>query len=290
MKHPLDLKIIEKYDFPPHFLGTDLGLEIEVEGSGLLNSWRSNPTWNYHEEGSLRNGAEFVLAKPIKLSELSEAMDQLAVLTKSAKIKNSIRTSTHIHVNVLDYTVREVYTALVMYWLVENALVQTQGVNRIGNLHCLRLCDSEGAIGMIGRELADGVPFRDIANDNYRYLAVNLAALGKFGTLEFRFFAGMTDPEVTKAWCQAMVQLVRRARTYSSPFEVLRSFGRVSPQHFLDGFLPAALRNKVPTDPVLFAENAGVLYEVARLVQQLSRNKSTLSWASPEHNEDLLKE
>lgn len=194
----------------------DIGIEVELEGGGNLKLLPSIPKyWKAKPEGSLRNGMEYVLARPTPMSELPAALEEFKLSMDASKPKKTIRCSTHIHVNVLDKTVREVYNILAFYFLVEDLLVKTQGNVRMGNLFCLRMSDAEGMAPSIRRSIESEEYFRHFSMNHFKYGAVNLAAPSKFGSLEFRFLRPITDPDTLKFWCELFYTMIQKASKLS---------------------------------------------------------------------------
>src|ERR1700744_4528670 len=81
----------------------DVGIEIECEGNGL--GVMNNQYWRTEDDGSLRGEypytrAEYILSKPIPISDVDKAMTLFHASLPKAKFKFSFRTSVHVHVNV----------------------------------------------------------------------------------------------------------------------------------------------------------------------------------------------
>lgn len=183
----------------------DIGIELELEGDFSISS--DSLYWSWKEEGSLRNGLEFVLRKPVKLEDMSEALSELQGILDKCHPIHSIRCSTHIHINVLRLTHKEVYNAILYYFLLEDLLVSTQGPLREGNLFCLRMSDAEGVTDSIHQSIAQDMGFTNFSMDTHKYGAINLAAVRTFGSLEFRFFRPLPTPVIDK-WARIMYNIV----------------------------------------------------------------------------------
>lgn len=227
----LTQRICDRFGIP--LCDGDIGLEIEIEGGDSDLSWSGKVNWKTVDESSLRNGKEFILRKPNTLAELDVSLAEFGEWSRGRTFVKSLRTSTHIHVNVLSFTVAEVLASLVAYWLVEQPLVAQHGHNREGNLHCLRVSDADGIIDALLNDFKDESPFGYSGSEDLRYGAVNLSAIRKFGSLEFRFMRCMTDPVELKFWCTEMHNLVHSARKIGTPREVLRMFERQHTSEFL---------------------------------------------------------
>lgn len=220
----------------------DIGIELEIEGTGL-NKLETDPYkyWTGKPEQSLRNGWEYVSRKPVKIEDLDEALSEFTQLLKGCKkLKTSIRCSTHIHVNVLHLTQREVYNVLAFYYFVEDLLVQTQGPLRMGNLFCLRMSDAEGVVGDIEASLNPRNPqFLFLFNKgSHKYGALNLSAPGNFGSLEFRFFRPITNTSLLRMWCIELHRMINRASQVPAK-KWLAMAGNLSPKEFLKNVFSA---------------------------------------------------
>lgn len=203
----------------------DIGLELEVEP--LPN--RTLPVintgnWETKSEGSLRNGGmEYITKTALKKNldysrRIKELTDQL---NDNIADVNSFRTSLHVHLNMKEKTLTEVWTICTAYWLVENLLFEYCGEDRKSNHFCLRLKDAEGIINHLRDAIEMPNPLLDFS-DNLRYGGLNLAALYKFGSLEFRGMRGTIDPVVIETWSTALYELSRLSTTYfNNPQEVM---------------------------------------------------------------------
>ena len=98
----------------------EVGLEIEMEGTNLhidedLGFWRGEA------DGSLRGdeSIEYVLRKPVPRNQVAKALDELyvALREQEATIDMTHRTSVHVHINVQQLEVNEVYNFICLYLL-----------------------------------------------------------------------------------------------------------------------------------------------------------------------------
>lgn len=184
----------------------DFGVELELEGKNLSLEDLSQ-YWVQHNEPSLRDGVEWVLVRPLSLSGLRSALKEFELLTPKKKIKQSIRTSTHIHINVLKLTLKELYNVLGHYFLVEDLLVALNGEHRLGNLFCLRASDAFGCINACIEGIrSGGLPRGD--NNTLKYGAVNLITPQRYGSLEFRFMRGADSTDFVEFWAENLYELV----------------------------------------------------------------------------------
>jgi hypothetical protein len=191
----------------------DVGVEVEVEGKNLFEV--VNPFWKTVDDGSLRgtfpeSRAEFVLKSPLPHTKAKEAITKLFdELTKGAALFNfSFRTSTHVHVNITDMNSDELSALIYAYYLLEEPLINYCGKSRRANRFCLRLFDAEGMLQIINSQIKDhfsGISF--VAEDSVRYAALNMAAIYKYGSVEFRGMRGTSEVDVLHKWVDMLMSL-----------------------------------------------------------------------------------
>lgn len=235
------MQFLNKLDTPLHrILGKarpvpgDVGVEIELEGK---LTFPQDSFWTYKEEGSLRGGGEYVLAKPVSMNILPDALEILQKTLDSGKPKNSIRCSTHVHVNVSDLTTRQIWQFLLAYYLLEPLLMRTQPKKRWGNLFSLTMEYAESIyLDLMYDIRSEKPPFGTFNRDRNRYAALNLVAIHKFQSVEFRFLDAMTDTKLVHAWCKMFRQLVTRG-SQISPLQLLKMYDELTPQEFVSHFL-----------------------------------------------------
>jgi len=208
--HVLDRPIAQLIGIRPR-IGGEIGLEIETEGAGLPQITPENSLfWNTVGDGSLRNGGwEYIFSNPLLYVSVSDALKEWNERTKKAKFVYSMRTSIHQHHNLSTSPLEDLYKILAYYWLVENVLVRTQGPDREGNLHCLRIKDAEHLYHTFIESILErgGVGFANINRENARYAAANICALRKYGSLEYRFLKGTTDIGEIQKWVDILYNL-----------------------------------------------------------------------------------
>lgn len=198
-----------------------LGIEVEVEGENLPTI----PTgeWKFDKDGSLRGeSGEYILRKPLNLKKTHEALDDLRLQLANSKLEWSFRTSVHVHVNVGSFTAKQINCFIYSYILLEELMLHYCGEGRIGNRFCLRIRDAEGLINALDRMFRRDwdLPVRDV----YRYASINIDALCKFGSLEFRAMKGTLDKEKLETWTEALVRIRSFSQRYVSPQEIAKEF------------------------------------------------------------------
>lgn len=215
------MKIHEIVNLPSQE-GVDVGIEIEVEGEQLPTE--VSKYWSVIPDGSLRGGLEYVYKQPKNVGMVEETLIELqnTFIKNKSKPKFSFRTSVHVHVNCLPLTYQQVLNYIYTYYLLEDILVDFCGESRKGNRFCLRLQDADGSLEYIEKLFSSTGGqrvFRRIPRDMIRYAALNIEALPKFGTLEFRSMRGTLDGNVIIPWVETLVNI----REYAKGFENSRA-------------------------------------------------------------------
>lgn len=252
----------------------EIGIELEAEGRFQLADslcMGEDEHWQIVEEGSLRNGGhEFVTKMPVNEKDLDVVLDRLFELTKGTQFNQSIRTSLHIHINVLNELISDVFKIIGSWWLIENILVEINGKERIGNLFCLRAKDAEDICELVQEVVCYPNSFWDINSNTVRYGAQNIGAVQKYGSLEYRFMRGYTNPEDIKKWAVGLLNFHRVVlRQFPSLLDVVRFVETSSPIEFLNTFLTDDLKkdvlSQIPTERLhsMMMENFCHTYRLA---------------------------
>lgn len=216
-----------------------VGIEIEVEAEGFLpqvdNTW-----WKSKGEPSLRNGVEYINKQPLpidehKLPRIEKLINALEVKANKV-IKDSHRTSIHVHSNIQELEAVELWTGITAYWLVENVLFEIFGKERQGNLFCLRLKDAEGQLRDAIQDVTKNhqIPFANFHPDHHKYGGLNLATIAQFGSAELRGMRGTVDPVEIHEWSNAAYDIFSIAPVmFKSPEELLDVFYHKGYKHVL---------------------------------------------------------
>lgn len=197
-----ELRGVKKSGHYPKEEGRLTGLEIEVEG--VPDPFDHLKMWHFTQDGSLRyNGAEYI-SDPLPLSACRDALGVLYDALPEDR-SFSMRTSTHVHVNVQDLTMDQVWATTLLYSLLEPFLYDFVGRNRKNNIFCVPL----NATGMVrGWAQASNGWSRQISWS--KYLGYNMEPLGNLGTLEFRHMTGTNDLDRLTTWinmCHTIVEM-----------------------------------------------------------------------------------
>ena len=214
----------------------EIGVEIECEGTHLFDA--PIQYWACHPDGSLRptDGhppVEYVLKKPLDRAEVTAALTYLTSKLKQAgsQVRNSHRSSVHVHLNCQQMNLREILNVVCMYLFFEHSLVEFSGQERVGNLFCLRAKDAQYWVRNIVEGLRSG-NFAGVYHENYRYTSCNTASLAKFGSLEFRSMRGTVDQELIQNWIDLLCHIKDKAAEFQTPLQMYEMYSTMEPMEF----------------------------------------------------------
>lgn len=208
----------------------EFGLEIETE-SAREYEIPLFAFWDAKGDGSLRNfGIEYVLKQPLFFNkDIKDALEEFKEKTKHINfIKDSITTSVHVHINMLNETLLTLGNFLVAYSLVENLLVRYCGSNRLSNGFSLPICDAEENY-LFMKDMLDCIKNKEwqgliINPEASKYAGLNLSSLARFGSLEIRLFKGTTDIDEIYNWLSILYDLLTYCRKNVNPHEIIKSY------------------------------------------------------------------
>jgi Putative amidoligase enzyme len=226
------MNIIDLY--PLKAVAGDFGIEIEVEGKNLPRE--VNQYWRCEADNSLRGESmEYIFSKPQPLNKVKTILNTLVKKFKDtgSVLDFSFRTSVHVHMNVQNITPERVLSTIYTYLLLEDPLMNLCGDNRKGNRFCLRLQDAEGLVERLSLafgNIKDG--FAYIPKDTIRYSALNVEAIVKYGSIEFRAMQGNCDVDRITNWCTLLNCLKVFTEKYDTPMDVYEFYNKVGPEDF----------------------------------------------------------
>lgn len=234
--------------------GMLFGVEIEVEGQGVALEGVPSKNWQRKPDGSLRGESmEYVFSKPCPYGEALKRVDRLFSAFEKNKVKlhNSHRTSTHVHLNFSDKTMKQVIMFFFVHTILEDMLATFCGESRKGNLFCVSARDTD----LLVDELDNAVFLSQNLfnfNDDMKYAAANLGALSRFGSIEIRTMRGADTPEELKDWLEILNQVYEYACDPArTPADLVESMSMLGPDNFLRSiFRPETLAKLLSTWPV----------------------------------------
>lgn len=208
----------------------DLGIELEIEGENLpggeIESWVVKP------EGSLRGKGgrqvppgerdspyEYVLGRPSMFKTLEKKLQKLqdALTAEGVTVRITERGSTHIHINMTDYSIREIIGFCAIFTCIEPVLLRYCGPTRNGNLFCLPSYETGEWVDSVNN-MVQGVihgRFRDYwPARRGKYASLNTDTLVTFGSLEVRCFPNCIDAKTITGWGKWLMNIRTLAREW----------------------------------------------------------------------------
>ena len=198
-------------DFRPHsaLVSPDaVGVELELEGFTSRATEEAqrhlHPLWSATTDGSLRNGGvELITNGGLGGEQLFAAFERVASLLERINYDASWRCSTHMHINMRDFTVNQVARFMMVYAACEPVLFAHCGKFRYSSNFCVPVADSlPFHKKLISRLFDNAVATRSAAQHTVKYTAMNFQPLfgdGRsrpaLGTVEFRGGRPMTTVE-----------------------------------------------------------------------------------------------
>lgn len=215
-----------------------VGIEVEMEGRHINRN--IGGFWNVEDDGSLGGpeSAEYVLRKPLSLSNAKKALQELTEALKGSELLPSVRAGVHVHLNVQEYTLTQVANLVTLYLVVEDLLLEVCGEGRQSNLFCLKGCEAEYMVQKAIQLFQHG-EVGHVNDDNIRYSGLNLAAIPKFGSVEFRAFRTPKDIMEIMPWVRTIHHLGTLAKDrYDNPIDVLTGYSEFDAGLFVNDVLP----------------------------------------------------
>lgn len=228
----------------------DIGIEFEIEGRNLPRTIEGD-YWQVTNDGSLRGEAyEYVARIPFSHKVVSDRVDQLKrhFIGSGIRIDDSPRTSVHVHINVQKFMLQEVYSAITAYMILEGLLIEYSGESRNGNNFCLAYSDSEYITMLLVDNLTRGNFLNVGSTDTIRYSALNLAALSKYGSLEFRSMRGVSCPkdfDEADIWARGVYNLCQYGKRVNNPQDVVMNFSATPLEEFVKSIVGEELSTRL---------------------------------------------
>lgn len=275
--------------------GNKLAIELELEGRGVGLADVATPGWNRKNEASLRGEAiEFTSNGPKAKAELKENVVNLFSKFAANKVRfnDSIRTSTHVHLNFADKPIKEVICFFSLFTLFEEILQYHSGEDRRGNLFCMSSRDAEGIVGILHDAVAKG-DLRAFAGDRYKYAACNLCTLYKFGTVEIRTMRGASSAEQVNDWVDILNDMYEFSLKMESPADLIKDLSFIGAEALMKKvFSPRSYERLLKSFPVVATLHNSLL-EGARLLQVFAYEfdedfKAKVEMPKPEEKKKMM--
>ncbi len=209
-------------------LHTGCGVEIECEGVQAYHALDLN-YWTPKGDHSLRDGGlEFITLLGTRICHMVPALNNFMLVASKNRYKISDRTSIHVHINVLNLTLDQVQSLVILYAVFEQALFNYASAHRKHNIFCVPL---ESAI--LSRYNYD---LKDLIQHAQKYGACNLGAVITHGTVEFRHMETVYSFEPVWNWV-VLLGLLKHFATVTPLVQVKEIIMNLKRQSEYDLFL-----------------------------------------------------
>jgi hypothetical protein len=282
------------------------GIELECEGRNVSFNGEQAilDDWAPHADGSLRANhgdcCEWVFNGPVKLIQAQKRVHQLFEYFEKnkAKLVTSNRTSTHVHFNMGDKNAYQLVNMFILFTILEEIMDRFCGEDRVGNLFCLSSRYAEAQIDWMFRNCFNQYIFN--WGEAQRYCSFNMAAICKFGTVEFRAMRGLDNKDDLLDWLGILSEFCDYGcYKMQNPVDTINSVSMLTPRGFVESIF-----SKRNADLLLRGLSEDDLnrsvYEGLRLVQMLAykvgtefdqvRLRGRDFWASFSDHEEPIKD
>lgn len=162
-------------------------------------------------DNSLRNnGMEFV-SVPILAKDVGQLVNTFLTRMGITQENHSDRTSTHVHVNVGDFTVEQLLCLCMLYSVFEKLIFKYAGHDRENSIFCVPWYAS-GYSTSKAKDIIINLKGRKAARWE-KYTSLNLAPIADKQTVEFRHLFGVYQDLQLVNWVNIILSLVNKART-----------------------------------------------------------------------------
>ena len=144
-----------------------------------------------------------------------------------SKLMPSDRCGVHVHINMQQMTKKQVLNFAILYYILEDVLINYCGNDREGNLFCLRAKDAEFIIKMLqvfAQRINSAGHFGRLIYPEYKYSALNFSALPKFGSLEFRSLKTPANVTKIEEWIKILLCVKDASLTFDNPPDICEVF------------------------------------------------------------------
>lgn len=219
-----------------------MGVEIEVERSpsGTVLPHDTPYGWTAKSDGSLRNGVEYVLASPLKGKLLADAIS--AMYENGTTFVRQPTSSTHIHLDMTEEDTEEstLQVIFLLAYILEDGIFGMADPAReyCGFTNKLSTAPDKLLRAILGDEFKTGTRL-DLGKAGSRYYGLNVQALSKYGSLEFRYFPTAATKDELVGWIN-LVQSFKKAGIELKSIDAVADFftSSSSYQQFLQQYFP----------------------------------------------------
>lgn len=219
------------------------GIEIEVENV-RADEVVADP-WTLVQDGSLRNMGMELLSSPIRTAAtLTRYCNRYTELRGLFDWQDSIRTSTHVHLDARGLKLPDLVRIVAAYNLVEPFLYQYCGPVREENIYCIPFYRADTTTHGLINAVRTGA-FHRFLTETCKYSGLYLGPVRTFGTIEFRMAPSFRTGTSVMEWV-LMLQHFYNAALEVDPSMAHEMIDRGEYRELLRMLLPAGLFDLVP--------------------------------------------
>lgn len=260
------------------------GVEIEVDGENLPRAKVSkdfDKYWKVEHDSSIKGkieDAEYVFKQPLSLVDTKKALDVMEArfVELDSVVNEAVKAGVHTHLNIQSYTPLELLTLITTYYLLEDHFVHWAGKSRVGNHFCLRAKDAEAVVYKIIKT-CETRDWRHLNTDNIRYASLNLNAMHKYGSIEFRSMRSTRNLDVIYRWVELIDQLEKGAKKFASPRQVIESFSELNAGNNFVEFVMEDLAHEFIPLNIDMRESMEVIQPLAYMIEWDKFNKEKVN-------------
>lgn len=217
--------------------GPQVGIELEYENyTGIMGEWVAGH-WHTARDPSLRNLGVELISTPLKEVELLGAVRELIKVPMFREVEANVRCGVHVHVNMSDVALRNLWGMLTMYALAEPYIFAKFAPDRVDSHFCVPLWKDfrqQTKLYNDVRTLRGNKTGSLHLLNGCKYSAMNTKTLGKLGTLEFRQHPATTKLVKIAEWARFLVNLRKQGTQYNDPLDVVNLYEAQGIQPILD--------------------------------------------------------
>lgn len=240
-----------------------MGVEIELEASPNSGFMFPDITkWAAIKDGSLRDiSIEYVFNRPYFGAQIIGALKDLETCLIGAPLSLSYRTSTHVHINILDLTTEQLVSMILLYALAEPAIYAMAGAGRVNNNYCVPFFYDNHGVREVLATLLESKSTGDVARITGvikdlrpRYSGLNLHSIIDHGSLEFRHFRASVKFKELIDFVNIPIRLKNAAKSFDNPVllaHIIKNFREKEEiAHFLAKYSIIDANEDIPTSVV----------------------------------------
>lgn len=184
-----------------------VGFEVELENTTV--GWPNVQGWQKVEDGSLRDGIEYIFRGPASGVDIRQRIDAFAAAL-DGNVDPTFRCSTHIHLDIRDLDWMKYERTVLAYMVYEDLFFDHCMERRRHSNFCTPFLANDWLAQRFGEQVIGG------RNDAHKfaacqqwpkYSAFNLQPTARYGSIEFRGGHAMTTVTELNGMAQRMLHL-----------------------------------------------------------------------------------